>query len=86
MLARGRDDIEAVLSRDAAAQSPLEVALLYPGVHAVWAHRLSHALWERGARRSARAVSQVARFATGSRSTRARHWVRGCSSTTAWAW
>lgn len=42
----------------------MEVALLYPGVHAVWAHRVSHALWEHGAYFPARALSQATRFWT----------------------
>lgn len=58
-------DVESVVSRDPAARSPWEVALLYPGVHAVWAHRLSHELWQQGAYLPARAVSQAARFLTG---------------------
>jgi len=44
-----RSDIDSVVERDPAARSGVEVALLYPGVHAVWAHRVSHALWHRGA-------------------------------------
>ena len=37
---------------------------MYPGVHAVWAHRVSHAMWRRGAFLPARALSQVTRFWT----------------------
>jgi serine O-acetyltransferase len=65
MLERVRRDIAAVLERDPAARTRLEVALLYPGVHAVWAHRASHWLWRRGHHLPARTVSQVARWATG---------------------
>jgi serine O-acetyltransferase len=54
-----------VLERDPAAQSPLEVVLCYPGVHAIWMHRLGHALWRSGWRLSARWVSHVSRFFTG---------------------
>ena len=60
-----RRDVSSVVERDPAARNSLEVALLYPGVHAVWAHRVSHALWTQGALLPARAVSQVARFVTG---------------------
>ena len=60
-----RRDLDSVVERDPAARSPLEVALLYPGVHALWAHRLSHALWQRGAHFPARALSQASRFVTG---------------------
>ena len=60
-----RLDIKAVRERDPAAKSDLEAALLYPGVHAIWAHRLSHALYERKHYISARALSQAAKFFTG---------------------
>ncbi len=59
-----REDLDAVMERDPAARSRVEVALLYPGVHAVWAHRASHALWQRDAVFTARALSQVTRFLT----------------------
>lgn len=65
ILKAARRDISSVVQRDPAARNGLEVALLYPGVHAVWAHRASHALWEKGARGPARALSQAARFWTG---------------------
>ena len=60
-----RLDIKAVRDRDPASKSDLEAALLYPGVHAIWAHRAAHALYERGHYISARAISQTARFLTG---------------------
>lgn len=59
-----KDDVDAVIERDPAARSRLEVALLYPGVHAVWAHRVSHELWRRKAALPARALSQFSRFLT----------------------
>lgn len=59
-----RSDLKSVAERDPAARRPIEVALLYPGVHAVWAHRASHALWQRGAYFPARALSQATRFWT----------------------
>jgi serine O-acetyltransferase len=65
MLARMRRDLRAVVERDPAARTEWEVALLYPGVHAIWAHRASHWLWGRGALFPARALSQAARWATG---------------------
>ena len=60
-----RSDLESVVERDPAARNVAEVALLYPGVHAVWAHRVSHSLWRRGAYLPARTVSQATRFLTG---------------------
>jgi len=65
MLDRMRRDVRTVLERDPAAQSPLEVVLCYPGVHAIWMHRLGHTLWRSGWRLSARWVSHVSRFFTG---------------------
>lgn len=59
-----RHDVRCVLERDPAARSALEVALLYPGLHALWAHRISHALWNRGLRFIPRAISQTVRNAT----------------------
>jgi len=64
-IATMRSDLTSVVERDPAARTEMEVALLYPGVHAVWAHRVSHALWGKGAHLPARTVSQAARFLTG---------------------
>ena len=60
-----REDVAAVFESDPAARSYFEVLLLYPGLHAVWAHHLSHWLWNHGMRFLARFVSQVARVFTG---------------------
>jgi serine O-acetyltransferase len=65
MLSRMRRDLRAVVDRDPAARNGWEVAFLYPGVHALWAHRLSHWLWTHGAKFLGRALSQFARWATG---------------------
>lgn len=65
MIARMREDIAAARLRDPAARSAVEVALLYPGLHAIWAHRVSHALWQRRLRLLARAGSQLSRWLTG---------------------
>ncbi len=61
------EDLETALREDPAAVNKLEIALLYPGVHAVWAYRLAHWLWTRRPtlRPLARVISQFARFATG---------------------
>jgi serine O-acetyltransferase len=65
MLAALKSDCDAALSRDPAARSRIEVALTYPGVHAIWAYRFSHALWQRNAKFVARLVSSLARVLTG---------------------
>jgi serine O-acetyltransferase len=59
-----REDICAALENDPAARSVLAV-LTYPGLHAVWTHRIEHALWTRGYRLLARVLSQLTRFLTG---------------------
>ncbi|AZQ77008.1 MAG: serine O-acetyltransferase EpsC [Flaviflexus sp.] len=62
-----KEDLEAARRRDPAARTPLEVALAYPGVHALWAHRVAHAMWNKSDRLKlpARLLSQAARSITG---------------------
>jgi serine O-acetyltransferase len=60
-----RRDVRAVLDRDPAARSTLEVVLCYPGVHALAFHRAAHWLWDRGHTTSARFLSHLGRFLTG---------------------
>ena len=65
MFARLREDIQTVFSKDPAARSTLEVLLCYPGMHAIWYHRLSHWFWVRGFRLTGRLISHYARGRTG---------------------
>ncbi len=65
MLERMRRDVRTVLERDPAARSALEVVLCCPGVHAIWIHRVAHALWRGDWRLAARWVSHLGRFVTG---------------------
>lgn len=58
-------DVNAVRERDPAAKGTVEVLLLYSGVHAILAYRVSHKLYLSKHYFSARAVSQLARFFTG---------------------
>lgn len=60
-----REQIETVKQRDPAARSAIEVALTYPGFHAVVIHRLSSALRKRNLHLLARIVSHLGRFLTG---------------------
>lgn len=60
-----RDDIKAVMARDPAARSFWEVALCYPGIQALAAHRAAHWLWRHELKLPARWLSQVARTLTG---------------------
>lgn len=59
------EDIRIALAKDPAAKSRLEVALLYPGLHAVWCYRIAHALWQADHRLAARALSELASVLTG---------------------
>ncbi|MCX7175765.1 MAG: serine O-acetyltransferase [Proteobacteria bacterium] len=59
-----RDDVRCVFSRDPAARSTLELVTIYPGVHALVAHRIAHRLWRRGWRYAARLLSHLARLVT----------------------
>jgi len=65
LLDRIREDVQAVMERDPAASSQAMVLLCYPGLHAVWAHRVAHWLWQRGYKLLARVMSQATRFFTG---------------------
>ena len=60
-----REDVSSVLQRDPAARHWLEVVLFYPGLHAVWLHRLAHRLWQDGMHLAAQAVAHLARWLTG---------------------
>ncbi|NLG25448.1 MAG: serine O-acetyltransferase [Clostridiales bacterium] len=65
MFRHWRADIRAVMERDPAARSTLEVALCYPGFRAVRRHRRAHWLWNHGMKLLARIVSQRTRRRTG---------------------
>jgi serine O-acetyltransferase len=60
-----RGDIEAACDNDPAARSRFEVALTYPGIHALWSHRVAHLLWEHELKLAARVLSHTNRFVTG---------------------
>ena len=60
-----KKDIRVVFERDPAARSVWEVVLCYQGLHAIWLHRLSHALYKRGWILLPRLVSEFGRFLTG---------------------
>ena len=65
MFATLREDVRMVFERDPAAKSTLEVILTYPGLHALWSHRIAHRLYLGRHYVLARAISQFARFLTG---------------------
>ncbi len=65
MLDAFRGDIAAARERDPAVPSTLQIVFAYPGVHAIWGHRVSHWLWGRGAKVAARTLGEVTRILTG---------------------
>ncbi|MFW6158765.1 MAG: serine O-acetyltransferase [Planctomycetota bacterium] len=65
MMTRLREDVRAAFERDPAARSVPEVLLCYPGLHAIWLHRVSHWLWRRRLKLLARVLSTLARALTG---------------------
>jgi len=60
-----RNDVQSVLDRDPAARGYLEIILLYPGLHAIWSHRVAHWFWKKKLFLLARGISQLNRFITG---------------------
>lgn len=60
-----REDVACVFQRDPAARSRLEVILFYPGLHAIWLHRVANWLWRHRLRLLGRGLSQFARWLTG---------------------
>jgi serine O-acetyltransferase len=65
MFATFKADIKAVFERDPAARSLLEVLLCYPGLHAIFWHRIAHFFYTRRLFLVARIISQLTRFFTG---------------------
>jgi serine O-acetyltransferase len=59
------EDIQAVLRADPAARTLGEVVTSYPGLHALWFHRIAHRLWQQERLTLARMLSHVARHLTG---------------------
>lgn len=58
-------DMQVIRERDPAARNDLEIVTCYPGLHALWLHRLSHALWRHDVPLAPRLISQFGRFVTG---------------------
>ena len=65
MFSRIKEDIQAVKDRDPAARSTLEVLLCYPGLHALFCHRVAHYFYCRGYILLPRIISHLSRFFTG---------------------
>jgi serine O-acetyltransferase len=60
-----RRDLDSALERDPAARSRMEVLLVYSGLHAIWAHRVTHWLWTHNFKFLGRWLSQIIRNLTG---------------------
>ena len=60
-----REDLQTVFKKDPAARSTLEVLFCYPGLHAIWNHRVAHFLWKHKMQLLGRVMSHTARFVTG---------------------
>lgn len=65
MLERLKEDLRCALERDPAARGAWEVLTLYPGLHAIYSHRLAHAIWRANWKWLARWISTIARWLTG---------------------
>ncbi|MEK7354230.1 MAG: serine O-acetyltransferase [Chloroflexota bacterium] len=65
MFGRLREDIQTIFAKDPAARSVAEILFCYPGLHAVWFHRLSSFLWRHRLKFLGRLVSHIGRFFTG---------------------
>ena len=64
MCGRVKEDIRNVFAKDPAARNWLEVFTCYPGLHALWNHRLAHWLWTHHLKLAGRMVSHWGRFVT----------------------
>lgn len=62
---RIKEDIKTVFREDPAARTVLEVVLCYPGLHAIWNHRIAHWFWKKKWKLFARILSHLSRFCTG---------------------
>ena len=65
MFSRLRSDIQCILDRDPAARSTWEAITCYPGLHAIWLHRIARWCWLRGFKWLGRFISHIARWFTG---------------------
>lgn len=65
MFQRILEDLDTAIAKDPSARNRIEVALAFPGIHAIWGHRISHLLWRSGLKLLARIHSNWIRTATG---------------------
>ena len=60
-----KEDIRTVFKKDPAARGVIEILTCYPGLHAIWIHRIAHSLWRHKWLYFARLLSHISRFLTG---------------------
>lgn len=60
-----KEDIETAIKKDPAARNAFEVFFLYPGIHAVWLHRIAHFFWQKKLLFIGRSISHLSRLLTG---------------------
>lgn len=65
MFAQIKKDIDVIMQRDPAAKTRLEAALCYPGLHAIWLHRVAHFLYKKNLIVLPRLINTFSRFLTG---------------------
>ena len=65
MFSRIKEDINSVFDRDPAARTIFEVLTNYPGMHAIWGHRVSQWFWRKDFKWIARTISTIVRWLTG---------------------
>ena len=59
------EHVDSIIARDPAARNRLEVITCYPGLHAIWIHRISHFLWTTGLKWPGRFLAHLSRIVTG---------------------
>lgn len=59
------ENVDSIIARDPAARHRLEVMTCYPGLHAIWIHRISHFLWSNGLKWPGRFLAHISRLLTG---------------------
>src|SRR4030042_3678510 len=65
MFERLKEDIQTIKERDPAAKNYVEIFLCYPGLHAIWLHRIAHFLYKKRWFTTARLISHLNRSLTG---------------------